>query len=104
MKQVSILFLAFILIAMTTCCGSDNKRTSMQDTMDVYFQEFTDGTNKLTPEQLQDFIKTADIVLDRLHKVIESDETNPEERFEARQTRNHILKERDIILKALEKL
>lgn len=31
---------------MTACCGSDNKRTSTQDTMDVYFREFTDGANK----------------------------------------------------------
>ena len=65
-KQVSILFLAFILIEMTACCGSDNKITSTQDTMDVYFREFTDGANKLTPEQLQDFIKTVDIVLECL--------------------------------------
>lgn len=101
MKQVSILFLTFILSAMTVCCNSDNKRTSAQDPMDVYFQEFTEGVKKLTPEQLQDFIKTADIALKRLQKVIESDETNPEERFEAMQTSNHILKERDIILKAL---
>lgn len=72
--------------------------------MKVKLNRVTDGANKLTPEQLQDFIKTADIVLEHLQKVIESDETNPEERFEARQTRNHILKERDIILKALEKL
>lgn len=49
---------------MTACRGSDNKRTSTQDTMDVYFREFTDGANKLTPEQLQDFIKT--IVLECL--------------------------------------
>lgn len=51
---------------MTACCGSDNKITSTQDTMDVYFREFTDGANKLTPEQLQDFIKTVDIVLECL--------------------------------------
>lgn len=106
-----IQILAFILIAMTACCGLmtaccglDNKITSTQDTMDVYFQEFTDVANKLTPEQLQYFIKTADTVLERLQKVIESDETNPEEQFEARRSRNHILKEKDIILKALEKL
>lgn len=39
-------FIVFILIAMTACCGSDNKRTSTQNTMDVYFREFTDGANK----------------------------------------------------------
>ncbi len=102
MQQVSIcLCIAFTLISMITYCSSENKRASTRDPMDVYFQEYAESVEKSTPEQLQAHIKEANIALERLQKVIESDETNPEEQFEAIRTRNHILKERDICLDAL---
>ena len=58
----------------------------------------------MTAKDLEVAIKECDIALNRLHDTIESDETNPEERFQARRAYNDIMKERKIYQDRLKKL
>ena len=51
--------------------------------------------SQMSKSQLQDAIKECDIALERLKQSINADETNPEERFEARSAYKSISEQRE---------
>ena len=58
--------------------------------------------SRMSESQLQDAIKECDIALERLQQTINSDETNPEERFEARRAYKSISAHREQFQKRLD--
>ncbi len=58
--------------------------------------------SRMSESQLQDAIKECDIALERLQQTINSDETNPEERFEARRAYKSISVHREQFQKRLD--
>lgn len=60
--------------------------------------------SQMSESQLQDAIKECDVALERLQQTIDSDETNPEERFEARGAYKSISEQREQFQKRLDKL
>ena len=58
----------------------------------------------MSETQLQDAIKECDVALERLQQTIDSEETNPEERFEARGAYKSISEQREQFQKRLDKL
>ncbi len=67
-------------------------------------QETASVANNMTVKQMQDFITESDIALEHLKSILESDDANPEEQFEARRTYNYILQERDRMQGELDKI
>ena len=71
------------LIALLTAGGiiagiSYNKHSNSYDV------QLKKEISHMSESQLQDAIKECDIAMERLQQIINADETNPEERFEAR--------------------
>ena len=60
--------------------------------------------SQMSESQLQDAIKECDVALERLQQTIDSDETNPEERFEARGAYKSISEQREQFQNRLDKL
>ena len=60
--------------------------------------------SQMSESQLQDAIKECDIALERLQQTIDADETNPEERFEARSAYKSISEQREQFQNRLDKL
>ena len=60
--------------------------------------------SQMSESQLQDAIKECDIALERLQQTIDSEESNPEERFEARGAYKSISAQREQFQKRLDKL
>ena len=58
----------------------------------------------MSKEQLEDAIKACDVALENLQKIIDSDETNPEERFQAINSYKGISNGRDEYQKRLDKI
>lgn len=52
--------------------------------LDSYDNQLKKEISHMSESQLQDAIKECDIAMERLQQIINADETNPEERFEAR--------------------
>lgn len=63
--------------------------------------EKANAYSDLTMEQLENHLKECDIALERLKKIIESEESNPEERFDARRAYNSISRDRKKIREQL---
>ena len=68
-----------------------------------YLKKLERDANKMTAEQKLLFIQGAEETLDKLQKKIDSDKTNPEERFEARRSRNLIQEEIRVMQKSLDR-
>lgn len=82
------------LIALLTVGGiiagiSHNKHS------DSYDNQLKKEISHMSETQLQDAIKECDIALERLQQTIDADETNPEERFEAREAYKSISEQRE---------
>lgn len=60
--------------------------------------------SQMPEEQLQDAIKECDIALERLQQTIDAEETNPEERFEARGAYKSISEERGLFQERLDEV
>ena len=60
--------------------------------------------SQMSETQLQDAIKECDVALERLQQTIDSEETNPEERFEARGAYKSISEQSEQFQKRLDKL
>lgn len=82
------------LIALLTAGGiiagiSYNKHSNSYDV------QLKKEISHMSESQLQDAIKECDIALERLQQTIDADETNPEERFEARSAYKSISEQRE---------
>ena len=71
------------LIALLTA-GSIIAGISYNKHSNSYDVQLKKEISHMSETQLQDAIKECDIALERLQQIINADETNPEERFEAR--------------------
>lgn len=96
-------FKVAILITLLTVCGivagiSYNKYSNSYDA------QLRKEISQMSESQLQDAIKECDVALERLQQTIDSDETNPEERFEARGAYKSISEQREQFQKRLDKL
>ena len=104
----------FTIVVGLVFSGNLVKHTDMQndtdmteyDGIDTRYIEYLKSFEKdvkdsmTTNEKLQN-LQEAEEVLERLQKRIDSEETNPEERFDARRTYRVISKRRDILRKYL---
>lgn len=68
-----------------------------------YFKQLENTANKMTLEQKQQFIQAGEEMLQKLQKKINSNKTNPEERFQARRSKRQITEELKIMRKNLQK-
>ena len=57
--------------------------------------------SNMTDKEIENFINECDIALEHLQKTIDSDKTNPEQKFEARRAYKSILKQREDMQKTL---
>ncbi len=71
---------------------------------DSYDNQLKKEISQMSESQLQDAIKECDIALERLKQSINADETNPEERFEARRAYKSISEQREQFQNRLDKL
>ncbi len=70
----------------------------------LYNNQFKKEISNMTETQLRDVIKECDTALEHLQKTIDADETNAEERFEARRAYKDITKKREQLQQRLDKL
>ena len=91
--------ITFVVVGLSVIGLVYNKRSNS------YELEFKKESSSFTSvKQLEAAIKESDLALARLQKVIDSDETNPEERYEARHMYESIGKERAKWVAQLNKL
>ena len=70
----------------------------------TYEVQLNKAISQMSESQLQDAIKECDIALERLQQTIDADETNPEERFQAREAYKSIQEQRAQFQKRLDKI
>lgn len=68
-----------------------------------YIKQLENTADKMTREQKLQFIQNGKDVLDALQKKIDSEETNPEERFEAKRSQRLVQQEIEVMQKNLNK-
>ena len=68
-----------------------------------YIKQLERTAGEMTTEQKLQFIQDGKEVLDNLQKKIDSDQTNPEERFEARRSQRLIKQEIEVMQQNLNK-
>ena len=88
----SILLVAVLLIGLKVCCF-----------VDWYEVKLKREIAHLSDEELKSGIRECDTALYRLEKEIDSEETNPEERFEARNAYRSISEDRELYIRELQK-
>lgn len=91
------------LIAVLTA-GSVIAGISYNKYSNAYDVQLKKEMSQMSESQLQDAIKECDIALERLQQTIDADETNPEERFEARRAYKSISAQREQFQNRLDKL
>lgn len=69
-----------------------------------YDNQLKKEISQMSETQLQDAIKECDTALERLQRIIDADETNPEERFEARSAYKSISEQREQFQQRLDKI
>lgn len=72
--------------------------------LDSYDNQFKKEVSNMSETQLKNSIKECDIALERLQQIMDADETNPEERFEARNAYKSISERRAQFQNRLDKL
>lgn len=75
----------------------------MYSSVDWYEVKLKREIAHLSDEELKSGIKECDTALYRLEKEIDSEETNPEERFEARDAYRSISEDRELYIRELQK-
>lgn len=70
----------------------------------IQYNKHLGEISQMSETQLQDAIKECDTALERLQRIIDADETNPEERFEARRAYKSISEQREQFQNRLDKL
>lgn len=72
--------------------------------LDSYDNQLKKEISNMSVEQVQDAIKECDIALEHLQKTIDSNETNAEERFDARRAYKSIKEQREQLQQRLDKM
>ncbi len=97
-KFKSIIVIALLVAGGIILDATYNKRS------DTYEVQLNKEISQMSKSQLQDAIKECDLALERLQRTIDADETNPEERFEAREAYDNINQERAQFQERLDKI
>ena len=72
--------------------------------LDSYDNQLKKEISNMSETQILDAIKECDIALESLQKKIDADETNAEERFDARRAHKSITEQRELLQERLDKL
>lgn len=98
---------ALMLIAtifMSACSGVrkiDRELYRMTDSR-KFEKNFRKVHGSMSLESMHTFVRMGDSALERIERELESGKLNPEERFDARNTRKCIIAEREAMLKLIE--
>lgn len=106
MRRVNFLLIVSIAIAMTMLGAADVCAQSNDDEVNgvyTFEEESYDYISKLSINELEAYIEEANFAIEHLEKELESDESNPEDRFYARITLKAILEQRELYTEELER-
>lgn len=95
--------LIFVGIGLFICLGIAMLHGGNSSENDRYLRQLALVAREMTEEQKEMFIRDADSVLIWLKETIDSENTDPETRFEARRSYRLVSEERELILKSLKK-
>lgn len=100
------MYFALMLIAttiMSACSGVRKIDRELDMMTDSQFEKnFRKVYGSMSLEDMQTFVRFADGALEDIERELESGKLNPEERFDARNTRKCIIAEREAMLKLIE--
>lgn len=106
-RRYTIVYFVLMLIAttiMSACSGVrkiDRELYRMTDSR-KFEKNFRKVHGSMSLEDMQTYVWMGDRVLERIERELESGKLNPEERFDARNTRKCIIAEREAMLKLIE--
>lgn len=106
-KGYTLVCFALMLIAttfMSACSGVrkiDRELYRMTDSR-KFEKNFRKVHRDMSLEDMQTYVWMGDRVLERIERELESGKLNPEERFDARNTRKCVIAEREAMLKLIE--
>lgn len=106
-RRYTIVYFVLMLIAttiMSACSGVrkiDRELYRMTDSR-KFEKNFRKVHKDMSLEDMQTYVWMGDRVLERIERELESGKLNPEERFDARNTRKCIIAEREAMLKLIE--
>ena len=106
-KGYTLVCFALMLIAttiMSACSGVrkiDRELYRMTDSR-KFEKNFRKVHGSMSLESMHTFVRMGDSALERIERELESGKLNPEERFDARNTRKCIIAEREAMLKLIE--
>lgn len=105
-RRYTIVYFALMLIAttiMSACSGVRKIDRELDMMTDSQFEKnFRKVYGSMSLEDMQTFVRFADGALEDIERELESGKLNPEERFDARNTRKCIIAEREAMLKLIE--
>lgn len=100
------MYFALMLIAttiMSACSGVRKIDRELDMMTDSQFEKnFRKVYGSMSLESMHTFVRMGDSALERIERELESGKLNPEERFDARNTRKCIIAEREAMLKLIE--